>query len=132
MVRWLPALAFFGFIVWIIIDADLGGKNLFIQMANSIPYGDKIGHACIYATMAIFVTVASKFRCWSWRQQHFYVGSTVVLGFALLEEGSQYFLTTRNFDGYDALADIVGILLAGVALRYWQRRRLVAKQGTSS
>lgn len=122
MRRWIPAILFIAFIGWIIIEADLGSQNPLIQLANSIPYGDKIGHACIYGVMAILVTVASRFRTWSLLGMRFFYGTSLVLFFALLEEGSQYFLKTRNFDLYDAIADLVGVGLAGFILTSWRKR----------
>ncbi len=122
MQRWLPAVLFFAFIGWIIIDADLGTKNPFIQFAHSIPYGDKIGHACIYGTMAILVTVASRFKTWSLAQLPIFYGTSLVLLFALAEEGTQYFFKTRSFDLYDVLADLIGISIAALMLTLWRAR----------
>ena len=123
MFRWLPAVLFIGFIVWIIVDADLGAQNPFIQFANTIPYGDKIGHACIFGTMAFLVTIASRFASWRLASVEVFYGTSLVFLFALVEEGSQYFMKTRNFDFYDALADFVGICIAALCLRFMQARQ---------
>lgn len=123
LIRWIPAILFIGFIGWIIIEADLGTQNPLIQFANSLPYGDKIGHAAIYGVMALLVTVASRFRTWNLLGWRFFYGTSLVLLFALLEEGSQYFLTTRNFDLYDGVADMVGIGLASWVLSFWYKQR---------
>ena len=123
MKRWAPAVLFFGFIGWIIVDADLGINNPFIQFANSIPYGDKIGHACIYGTMAILVTIASRFKTWTLAKLQILYGTSLVLLFALAEEGTQYFFKTRNFDAYDAFADVIGISIAAILLKLWQTHK---------
>jgi len=39
------------------------------------------------------------------------VGALAVLAFAILEELSQYFFPNRTLDGYDLLADVVGVIL---------------------
>ncbi len=123
MKRWLPALMFMIFIGWIIVDADLGGANPFIQFANHIPYGDKIGHACIYAVMAILVTIATQFKRWQLAGTSIFYGTSAVLLFALVEEGTQFFLKTRNFDLWDALADVVGVCVATLLLNWWQQQQ---------
>ena len=101
----------------------LCAQNPFIQFANTIPYGDKIGHACIFGTMAFLVTIASRFASWRLACVEVFYGTSLVFLFALVEEGSQYFMKTRNFDFYDALADFVGISIAALCLRFMQARQ---------
>jgi len=75
--------------------------------------------------------LATRFRQWRIGGRRFFVGVVLVLIAALLEEGSQYFLSTRNFDLWDAFADVVGVTLAqlfcflwlGTGNRYRQMRR---------
>jgi len=39
------------------------------------------------------------------------LGAIIVLSFAIIEEFSQIYITSRTFDLYDILADIVGVIL---------------------
>lgn len=112
MLRWLPSLMLITLAGWMIYQADRGIPNVFIRFADQYVYGDKIGHAMLYGGLALLVTVATRFRQWRIGGQRLFVGVVLVLIAALLEEGSQYFLSTRNFDLWDAFADVVGVTLA--------------------
>jgi VanZ family protein len=106
----IPAAAvlFFIFILWVIGVSDIGGPNVLIDSVRAIPNGDKIGHAGLYAVLAILVSLSLPNKS----QKHFGLplGCVVVLMFALMEEFSQYFFPrTRTLDIYDALADCVGV-----------------------
>ncbi|MCT6700436.1 VanZ family protein [Rheinheimera sp. 4Y26] len=133
MLRWLPSLMLMALAGWMIYQADRGIPNVFIRFADQYVYGDKIGHAMLYGGLALLVTVATRFRQWRIGGQRLFVGVVLVLIAALLEEGSQYFLSTRNFDLWDAFADVVGVALAqlfcalwlGTGNRYRQMRRRV-------
>lgn len=107
----VAAIFFFGFILWVIVVSDMGGPNVLIDSVRAIPYGDKLGHMCLYAVLALLVNLSLKPR----KQKYLGLplGCALVLTFALLEELSQYFFpSTRMLDVQDALADMVGVYLA--------------------
>ncbi len=130
--RWLPAFAFFSFLIWVIVAADSGAPNYFLQLAGSLPYGDKIGHVLLFGALALLLNYATKARQVALGPVRLYLGVVLTLGFALLEEGSQLLFPSRSFELLDILADLLGVTLATIAtscfyqLRARYRRRRVA------
>ena len=110
--RWLPAVAFFSFLIWVIVAADSGQQNYFLQLAGSLPYGDKIGHVLLFAALALLLNFATKARQLAVGPVRLYLGVVLTLGFALLEEGSQLLFPARSFELLDILADLLGVTLA--------------------
>jgi VanZ family protein len=104
----IAALSFFAFIIWIIVVSDSGSSNVFIDSVRAVPYGDKLGHVCLYAVLAALVHLSlnpSKKKYLGLP-----LGCALVLLFALLEELSQgFFPSTRTLDVGDAMADFVGV-----------------------
>lgn len=121
--RWVPALAFFSFLLWVIVAADSGRPNYFLQLAASMPYGDKIGHVVLFATLALLLNFATKARQVAFGPIRLYLGVVLTLGFALLEEGSQLLFPSRSFELLDILADLLGVALATwVTTAFYQLR----------
>lgn len=112
--RWLPAFAFFSFLIWVIVAADSGTPNYFLQQAGSLPYGDKMGHVLLFGALALLLNFATKARQVALGPVRLYLGVVLTLGFALLEEGSQLLFPSRSFELLDILADLLGVGLATV------------------
>jgi VanZ family protein len=112
--RFLPILFGFIFIIWIMVQADLGIDNPFIQFVQQIPWGDKIGHVCVFACLTFFLNYALSYASLKLFKIKLLTGSILILCFALLEELTQLFFATRTFDFRDVLSDLVGILLASI------------------
>jgi VanZ family protein len=112
--RFLPILLFFIFILWIIIQADLGIDNPFIQFVHQIPWGDKIGHICIFACLTFLLNHALSYASFKLFKLELLTGSTLIFCFALIEEGTQLFFPNRTFDFGDILSDLVGVFLASI------------------
>ena len=109
--RILPALIFFSFICWIILQANTGSSSLFFTIASAFPYGDKLGHLMLYGILTLLSNVAVSFRRTSIANHNLSLGASMVLFFSFAEEFSQAFLPNRNFDSLDLSADLVGIFL---------------------
>lgn len=110
------ALAFFGFILWVIYMANTGVNSVFFEFIAEIPYGDKLGHFCLFGFLTLGANVGLKFKCLKFKflvlgQTNIYLGTSLVLVFVLLEELSQGFIASRTFDLKDLIADGVGISL---------------------
>jgi len=130
-IRWLLPLSFFLFISYIIFLADTADYNFAFRLVGHIPYGDKIAHALLYGMMALLLNYGLDFRRGRLLSHHFkplfaifgvmaitpYIGSTIVLVFATLEECSQYFIPSRTFDLWDLGADVVGVVLFSILRR---------------
>ncbi len=136
--RWLPAIAFFSFLIWVIVAADSGAPNYFLQLAGSLPYGDKMGHVLLFGALALLLNFATKARQVALGPVRLYLGVVLTLGFALLEEGSQLLFPSRSFELLDILADLLGVALATVLTngfyqlrtRYRRRRDALTQQHT--
>lgn len=112
--RFLPIVLFFIFIIWIIVQADLGIDNPFVQFVHQIPWGDKIGHICIFACLTFLLNYALSYTSFKLFKVELLTGSMLIFCFALTEEFTQLFFPTRTFDFGDILSDLVGIILASI------------------
>ncbi|MCC5900796.1 MAG: VanZ family protein [Halomonas sp.] len=114
MHKFITALAVtsFIFIVWIIYLANTGGSSVFFDLVRSIPYGDKLGHFCLFGFLTLVVVAALRFRTITFGRFQVYCGAILVAVFALGEELSQALLPSRTFDFLDLTADALGILAA--------------------
>ncbi|WP_235838571.1 VanZ family protein [Cognaticolwellia aestuarii] len=122
----LLSVAFLGFIVWIIYLANTGQSSVFFNLVASIPYGDKLGHFCLFGLLTLGFNFVFKLKSFNLvffnlASLKVYVGSSVVLLFAVLEELSQYFIPNRTLDATDLLADVVGILLFNLITKFISR-----------
>lgn len=116
--RILYPVAFFGFISFIIYQADTAHYNYAFHMVGKIPYGDKIGHIVLYGFMAFLLNYGLEGRKW-FKQQ---IGSLLVLVFSVLEEISQLYFPSRSFDIADITASVVGIILFTVLFQIVNKR----------
>ncbi len=118
LIKFLPPLLFFLFIIWLIIQANLDAQNIIMDIGHAIPWGDKIGHFMLFGTLALLINVALRFRQIKLRRRLFHLGSLIVFGFATLEEFTQLAMSTRTFDVVDMMFDLLGIgTLSSVAFR---------------
>jgi VanZ family protein len=106
----LVAVAAFFVICWIIALANAGAETGVFALVKAVPFGDKLGHACLFGLLAFLANRAlNGWFVWSrWLQ----VGSLLVLAFALIEELTQHFNPNRTLDVLDALFDVVGVAIA--------------------
>lgn len=104
----LVRLAFFVFaaaFVSLIILADRGRIGQVWDLVGLLPFGDKFGHVGLVGTLTVLLNLYLNRR----RAGPLLLGSLIVLVGMTLEEGSQYFFPARSFDGFDALANMVGV-----------------------
>lgn len=79
----------------------------------SLPYADKLAHAAMFATPA---ALAAALR-WRW-------AILTLVVHAFVSEPLQGALTaTRQPDAFDAVADLIGIVLGVAAVRQWRSDR---------
>lgn len=109
--RYITPFAFFAFICRMIYDADSKTPNILIQYASQIPFGDKFGHIILYGLLAFLLNYALNFKKVRRLGFELQVGALLVLAFAFLEEGTQFFLPTRTFSLADALCNVIGVVL---------------------
>ncbi|SDJ82033.1 hypothetical protein SAMN04488540_1148 [Ferrimonas sediminum] len=105
----LLGIGFFGFILWIIYLANSGGDSVFFDLVRHLPYGDKLGHFCLFGLLTLAANLGTGLRTVLFGR--WYLGTTLVSLFVLLEELSQILLPRRTFDLADLAADLAGIVL---------------------
>lgn len=114
----LLTLLFFIFIAWIIYLANTGQSSIFFTLVASIPYGDKIGHFCLFGLLTLGANFAFKLKQLHLFSLPVYIGSIVVFIFIIFEELSQYFIPSRTLDITDLLADMFGIIIFNFITSY--------------
>ena len=118
----LFAIAFLLFIAHIIYLADTAQKSIFFEIVKATPYGDKIGHIFLFGTLTLSVNIGFKFFKFEFFRFKFYVGTLIIPFIVLAEEISQYYFPNRTLDGFDLLADAIGISFATIATFHIQKR----------
>jgi VanZ family protein len=119
------ATAFLVFICWIIIQADLGQSGEWSQYTRRLPFGDKAGHFLLYGLLAFLVNLALDNRKVNILSQRVLLGASLVLAFAVLEEFTQIYLSTRDFEVLDILCDLGGVICfswLSIKVLVWQNK----------
>jgi len=109
------------FIVWVIYMANTGQNNAIFQIVKETPYGDKIGHLLLFGLLTLVLNFGLMFK--TFMNGKYLLGTVLVCIFVLIEETSQYWIPTRTFDGFDLLADTLGILLFDFISRKYHQLR---------
>ncbi|PKI16019.1 VanZ family protein [Colwellia sp. 12G3] len=123
----LCAVVFFCFIVWVIYLANTGQSSVFFQFVARIPYGDKLGHFCLFGLLTLATNVAFKFKSFKLYSKELFLGTALVFIFVVIEECSQYFIPNRTFDLMDLSADFIGILFFNAVTSYLKKYTLNSK-----
>jgi hypothetical protein len=115
----MAAVAFIGFFVWIIVIADKADGVPWWSFIDQIPFGDKVGHFGLVATLSLLCNLA--FTRWDSTRKRLITPTTWVLFFLLsLEEISQGFIPHRHLDVFDWLADLAGLAVGQMVARTFQ------------
>ncbi len=117
----LGAISFFCFIIWVIYLANTGQNSVFFQFVASIPYGDKLGHFCLFGLLTLAINFACKLKSFKVHSIELFLGTILVFIFVIIEEFSQYFIPNRTFDLIDLSADFVGIVFFNVVTSYLRK-----------
>lgn len=104
------SILFFAFILWVIYLANTGQTSVFFHFVASIPYGDKLGHFCLFGLLTFGSNIVFKLKTVSVANVEIYIGAILVLLFVTVEELSQYFIPNRTLDVSDYMANVVGII----------------------
>lgn len=108
--NYLYPLAFFLFICWIIYMANANINNIFFELINMIPAGDKLGHFFLFGMLAMLVNLALNCRTFKFRQYSVQLGGFLIFSLTIFEELSQHFFPNRTVDIVDLIANLAGIL----------------------
>ena len=113
----VTAVVFSLFILSIIYHANTDGSMGAMIAVGSIMHGDKIAHFFLFGSFSFVMNLAFSCKTWRWLGISVYRGTALVLLFATIEELSQHFISRRNFDLLDLLADFLGLLFFAVITR---------------
>jgi len=114
----LISVAFLVFIIWIIYLANTAQSSIFFEFVASLPYGDKLGHFCLFGFLTLGANFAFKLKSYKLLSFNVYIGSIAVFLLIIIEELSQYFIPSRTLDATDLLADIVGIITFSLVTKF--------------
>ena len=117
------AISFTLFILWVIYTADTGGTIVFVKMIKFLPYPDKFGHFFLFGVLSMLLNVALTFKKTKVFTLSIYTGTVLVSTFAVLEELSQGFLSTRSMDILDICADGLGIMMFTLITNYLKKSK---------
>lgn len=104
---------------WIIYRANIGELGVFATIVARLPLGDKVGHMVLFGLLTVAINAGLGFRT---VQSSIQLGSLLLGVFVLVEEASQFYISTRTGDVTDLAADGVGIGLATVVSNWFGRR----------
>ncbi|MEZ5672852.1 MAG: VanZ family protein [Thiotrichaceae bacterium] len=110
--HWLT-IGYIGFIVFVIVAADMGSLGVVVYWIHSIPYGDKFGHFILVGVLSFMVNMSLGATRWQWLGWSVLKGSFIIFILITLEEFSQLYFPSRHFDMGDLLSNYLGILLLG-------------------
>ena len=99
---------FAGFLILMVIIANRGEGDQWWSFIHRIPYGDKFGHVGLMATLGFLCNLAfaRKPLCIAPNR------ATILLATIIsIEECSQHFIPSRNFDPLDLASNLVGLTL---------------------
>jgi VanZ family protein len=105
--------------VSLIILADRGQIGQIWELVSVVPLGDKLGHLGLVGTLTVLLNLQLKRH----KAGPLMFGSLIVLTGMMLEEASQFFIPARSFDGFDALANLIGVLCGEGLVRMLPVRR---------
>jgi len=114
----LFSVSFFVFILWIFDLANTGQNSLFFNFVASIPYGDKLGHFCLFGLLTLAANFTFKLKSFQLMSFEVYLGSLLVLTFVVIEELSQFYIPNRTMDVLDFAADFIGIVFFNISTTY--------------
>lgn len=105
----------FGFILWVIYLANTGSHNPLLALVQQMPYGDKIGHLCLFGSLNFVAILGLRFHRIRYRKLRIYTATAALAVFVLAEEITQLANPLRTFDWLDLSADALGMTLANLA-----------------
>ena len=128
------AIGFGVFLIAVVFIANRGEAERWWPFLYHMPYGDKIGHIGLFGTLCFLCNLAFPSRHFGRRPFLITLTTLVLLAVITLEEISQLYIPTRNFDLLDWLADLVAITAGQTAACLYPRifRRKVATEKTTS
>ena len=114
----LFTMLFIGFLILIVVVANLGLGPTIFPFIYLIPGGDKIGHFLLMGLLSFLVNTLLKGTRTQILSFELLKGSIIVGVIVTLEELSQLFLMYRAFSLIDLIFDYAGIFIFGYFADY--------------
>lgn len=112
-------VVFFGFICWVIYIADTDNNHVLLKLMESVPHADKANHLLLFGLLTFLLNISfPKFRI-----KGLFGGTFLVALFCIIEETSQLYFPTRNFDLFDLVFDFIGITIFTFLSSRWLARQ---------
>ena len=115
MRRWFPFIAWTVFVGFIVCSAGCGRLRAFFAWYEQRPFADKFGHIGLVGMMAFLLDHALAGR--TIRRSPVPYAATIVFVVMTIEETSQIWIPSRDFEFGDLAANYAGILMAVFASR---------------
>lgn len=117
------SISFLLFIGYILYSANTGTMNSFFSNINRIPYGDKIAHMSLVGTLAFLLNLLFNAKTFEFKSFNILTASFGVFCFMTVEEFSQIWIATRNFDLLDLTFNYIGIGIASwLIIRFFKKK----------
>ena len=98
-------------LLFLIIFANSGQATAYIQLMMQVPFGDKIMHLTMLGSLSFLINKALNNRSINWQKSPFLLGSCCLAAVMTLEEISQIWIVSRNFEWLDLACNYTGIYL---------------------
>lgn len=121
------AILFTLFIVFIIFSANTG-RNLALFQITNLPYGDKIAHAGLIGMLTFLLNLAFQSKTFTYLNKNWLIVSVGMVILATIEEFSQIWIASRNFDLLDLGANYFGILVGSFLVFRVRKQQFLAVQ----
>jgi len=108
--RYTLAAASVAFIGYIIYKANTGTAPYLMQLVQTTAHADKVAHFLLFGLLSFILNIVFLFKQIRLGKHRIYRGTLLVAIFMVVEEFSQHYVATRNFDLYDLLADFSGLV----------------------
>ena len=118
----LISISFVIFIGYILYSANTGGSNIFFSTIGKVPFGDKIAHMSLVGMLAFLLNLLLNAKTFSFKGFNVLTASFGVFCFMTLEEFSQIWIDSRNFDLLDLTFNYIGIGIASwIIIRFFKK-----------
>jgi polysaccharide biosynthesis protein VpsQ len=119
--RWIPFIIALAIVVGAILAADFHRARVLFDWITAHPGTDKVGHFFLLGSLALTLNLGLRGRIAQVGPLSAQMGGLIVGALITLEEISQLWIPSRQFDLGDLAANYAGIAFADWLARRWLR-----------
>lgn len=123
----IVTIIFFIALCAVIVVMDIAKDNVFLRVTSNIPHADKLSHFLLFGMLTFLVNISLPHK----KIRFIPLGSLLVFIFSILEEASQFFIETRNFDLVDLTSNFLGIWFFTILSTKWISKFSIQKEKSS-